>query len=68
MAALIFICLLAISYQRSAVSIDAIYRVREKRNGRGFYRSFLVSIARSLFTQEIKGLDDFELICFLVVK
>ena len=30
--------------------------------------SFLSGIQGNLFTEEIKGLDDFELICFLVIK
>jgi hypothetical protein len=30
--------------------------------------SFLGGATGSLFTEEIKGLDDFELICFLVIK
>jgi hypothetical protein len=30
--------------------------------------SFLGGTTGSLFTEEIKGLDDFELICFLVIK
>ena len=30
--------------------------------------SFLSGVQGSLFTDEISGLDDFELICFLVIK
>jgi len=30
--------------------------------------SFLEGLQGDLFTKEIKGLDDFELICFLVVR
>jgi hypothetical protein len=30
--------------------------------------SFLSGVQGSLFTEEIRGLDDFELICFLVIK
>ena len=30
--------------------------------------SFLSGATGSLFTEEIKGLDDFELICFLVIQ
>jgi hypothetical protein len=30
--------------------------------------SFLSGVQGSLFTEEIHGLDDFELICFLVIK
>ena len=45
-------------------AIKSIIDVKEESD----IDSFLSGIQGSLFTDEIKGLDDFELICFLVIK
>lgn len=45
-------------------AISSIINVKEESD----LDSFLSGIQGSLFTDEIKGLDDFELICFLVIK
>ena len=45
-------------------AIKSIIDVKEESD----IDSFLSGIQGSLFTEEIKGLDDFELICFLVIK
>ena len=45
-------------------SIASIIDVKEESD----IDSFLGGATSSLFTEEIKGLDDFELICFLVIK
>ena len=45
-------------------AISSIINVKETSD----IDSFLSGIQTSLFTKEIKGLDDFELICFLVIK
>ena len=45
-------------------SIASIIDVKEESD----IDSFLGGATGSLFTEEIKGLDDFELICFLVIK
>ena len=45
-------------------AISSIINVKETSD----IDSFLSGIQTSLFTEEIKGLDDFELICFLVIK
>ena len=45
-------------------AINSIINVKEESD----IDSFLSGAQFSLFTEEIKGLDDFELICFLVVK
>jgi hypothetical protein len=45
-------------------AISSIINVKEESD----IDSFLSGSQFSLFTEEIKGLDDFELICFLVVK
>ena len=45
-------------------AIASIINVKEESD----IDSFLSGVQRSLFTEEIRGLDDFELICFLVIK
>ncbi|MDD2962234.1 MAG: helicase-related protein [Muribaculaceae bacterium] len=45
-------------------AIDSIVEVKEESD----IDSFLNGVQGSLFNDEIKGLDDFELICFLVIK
>ena len=45
-------------------AIASIIDVKEE----SYIDSFLGGATGSLFTEEIKGLDDFELICFLVIK
>ena len=45
-------------------AISSIITVKESSD----IDSFLEGIQGDLFTKEIKGLDDFELICFLVIK
>ena len=45
-------------------AISSIINVKEISDIDGF----LSGVPTSLFTKEIKGLDDFELICFLVIK
>ena len=45
-------------------AIKSIIDVKEESD----IDSFLSGVQGSLFTEEIKGLDDFELICFLVIK
>ena len=45
-------------------AITSIISVKEKSD----IDSFLEGAQGELFTKEIRGLDDFELICFLVVK
>lgn len=45
-------------------AISSIITVKEESD----IDSFLSGVQGSLFTEEIKGLDDFELICFLVIK
>lgn len=45
-------------------AINSIISVKENSD----LDSFLEGVQGELFTKEIKGLDDFELICFLVVK
>ena len=45
-------------------AIKSIIDVKEESD----IDSFLSGIQGSLFTEEIRGLDDFELICFLVIK
>lgn len=45
-------------------AISSIINVKEESD----IDSFLSGVQGSLFTEEIKGLDDFELICFLVIK
>jgi hypothetical protein len=45
-------------------AIASIITVKEESD----IDSFLGGATGSLFTEEIKGLDDFELICFLVIK
>lgn len=45
-------------------SISSIINVKETSD----IDSFLSGVQGSLFTEEIRGLDDFELICFLVIK
>ena len=45
-------------------AIASIINVKEESD----IDSFLGGATGSLFTEEIKGLDDFELICFLVIK
>ena len=45
-------------------AIASIIHVKEESD----IDSFLSGVQGSLFTDEVKGLDDFELICFLVVK
>ena len=45
-------------------AIKSIIDVKEESD----IDSFLSGIQGSLFTEEIKGLDDFELICFLVIQ
>ena len=45
-------------------AISSIISVKEESD----IDSFLGGATGSLFTEEIKGLDDFELICFLVIK
>lgn len=46
---------------------DAISSIIHVKEGSDI-DSFLSGVQGSLFTEEIRGLDDFELICFLVVK
>lgn len=45
-------------------AISSIMHVKEESD----IDSFLSGVEGSLFTEEIRGLDDFELICFLVIK
>ena len=45
-------------------AIASIINVKEESD----IDSFLSGVQGSLFTEEIRGLDDFELICFLVIK
>ena len=45
-------------------AISSIITVKEESD----IDSFLGGCQGELFTKEIKGLDDFELICFLVVR
>ena len=45
-------------------AIASIIHVKEESD----IDSFLSGVQGSLFTDEVKGLDDFELICFLVIK
>ncbi len=45
-------------------TISSIINVKEESD----IDSFLSGVQGSLFTEEIRGLDDFELICFLVIK
>lgn len=45
-------------------AISSIIHVKEESD----IDSFLSGVEGSLFTEEIRGLDDFELICFLVIK
>ena len=45
-------------------AIASIIEVKEESD----IDSFLSGVQGSLFTDDIKGLDDFELICFLVIK
>ena len=45
-------------------AINSIVNVKQESD----IDSFLSGVQGSLFTEEIRGLDDFELICFLVVK
>ena len=45
-------------------AISSIIHVKEESD----LDSFLSGVQGSLFTEEIQGLDDFELICFLVIK
>ena len=45
-------------------AISSIINVKEESD----IDSFLSGVQGSLFTDKVKGLDDFELICFLVVK
>ena len=45
-------------------AITSIINVKEESD----IDSFLSGVQGSLFTEEIRGLDDFELICFLVIK
>ena len=45
-------------------AIKSIIDVKEESD----IDSFLSGIQGSLFTEEIRGLDDFELICFLVIR
>ena len=45
-------------------AIASIINVKEESD----IDSFLSGVQGSLFTDEVKGLDDFELICFLVIK
>ena len=45
-------------------AISSIIHVKEESD----IDSFLSGVQGSLFTHEIRGLDDFELICFLVIK
>ncbi len=45
-------------------AINSIINVKEESD----IDSFLSGVQGSLFTEEIRGLDDFELICFLVIK
>ena len=46
------------------LAIDSIIQVKEESD----IDSFLSGVQGNLFTEEIKGLDDFELICFLIIK
>lgn len=45
-------------------AISSIIHVKEESD----IDSFLSGVQGLLFTEEIRGLDDFELICFLVIK
>ena len=45
-------------------AISSIINVKEESD----IDSFLSGTQGTLFTEEIQGLDDFELICFLVIK
>ena len=45
-------------------AISSIINVKDESD----IDSFLSGVQGSLFTEEIRGLDDFELICFLVIK
>jgi hypothetical protein len=45
-------------------AIGSIISVKESSD----LDSFLEGVQGELFTKEIKGLDDFELICFLVIR
>lgn len=45
-------------------AIASIINVKEESD----IDSFLCGVQGSLFTEDIRGLDDFELICFLVIK
>ena len=45
-------------------AIGSIINVKEESD----LDSFLEGVQGELFTKEITGLDDFELICFLVIK
>lgn len=45
-------------------AISSIIHVKEESD----IDSFLSGVEGSLFTEEVRGLDDFELICFLVIK
>ena len=45
-------------------AIGSIINVKEESD----LDSFLEGVQGALFTKEITGLDDFELICFLVIK
>jgi len=45
-------------------AINSIINVKEKSD----IESFLDGVQGELFTKEIKGIDDFELICFLIVR
>ena len=45
-------------------AISSIIHVKEESD----IDSFLSGAQGSLFTEEIRGLDDFELICFLVIQ
>ena len=44
-------------------AIASIINVKEESD----IDSFLCGVQEDLFTEEIRGLDDFELICFLVI-
>ena len=46
------------------LAIDSIIQVKEESD----IDSFLSGVQGNLFTEDIKGLDDFELICFLIIK
>ena len=45
-------------------AISSIITVKENSD----IDSFLEGVQGDLFTKDIKGLDDFELICFLVIR